>query len=112
MLERLQEVFLELETRELFNLHELHGQLSQRIQGKIDDICVTVTSDFVEMSAQDLPDVSPFEADTGHVVAADLDELLQREEARAVRHAARLDLLPRDVAQCANEVDNRCLQAE
>src|SRR5690242_6324305 len=82
VLKRFEEVFLELESRKLLDLHELHRQLSQRVEGEVDDVGVGMTSNLVEVCAQYLPDVGPLETYTGHVVSTDLDELLQTVGAR------------------------------
>ena len=44
VLEWLEEVFLELEARQLFLLQEAHGQLPQSVEGKIADVNVAVTA--------------------------------------------------------------------
>lgn len=62
------------------------------------------------MLSQDEPDRRPFEADSAHVVIGNLDELLQAEDARLLRQTRRLDLLPRDVTQRLNKVDDGSLR--
>ena len=44
VLEWLEEVFLELEARQLFLLQEAHGQLPQSVEGKIADVNVAVAA--------------------------------------------------------------------
>lgn len=49
VLEWLEEVFLELEARQLFLLQEAHGQLSQSVKGKIADVNVAVAANLKAM---------------------------------------------------------------
>lgn len=58
------------------------------------------------MHSENLPDVGPLETNSTHVVVRDLDQLLEGEETRTIRSARRLDLLPRDVAEGLNELDD------
>lgn len=58
------------------------------------------------MLSENLPDVGPLETNPTHVVIRDLDQLLEGEEARTIRSARRLDLLPRDVAEGLDELDD------
>ena len=64
------------------------------------------------MLSENLPDVGPLETDPSHVVVRDLDQFLEGEETRTIRSARRLDLLPRDVAEGLNELDDGGLEAE
>ena len=76
VLERLKEVFLELEVRQFFLLQEPHRQLAQSIQGKEGNVRIGVRADLVEMLAEDRPHVGPLETNAVHVVVRDLDEFL------------------------------------
>jgi hypothetical protein len=111
VLERLEEVLLKLEVRELLLFEKAHRELPERVERKEADVGVVVAADLrpgesdvgqqmssanprrwemtdlVEVLAEDLPDARPLEPDPGHVVVRDLDELLQAEEARVIRAA-------------------------
>ena len=45
VLERLEEVLLELETGQFFFLQKTHGELPQRVQGEIADMSIAVAAD-------------------------------------------------------------------
>lgn len=64
------------------------------------------------MLSEDEPNRRPFETDTTHVVIRNLDQLLQAEDAWLLRQTRRLDLLPRDVTQRLNKVDDGSLRVE
>ena len=80
VLERPQEVLLELEVGQLLILQEAHRQLPQRIEREKADMGVLVTADLIEVLAEDLPHAGPLQTDTVHVVVRDLDQFLQAEQ--------------------------------
>lgn len=49
VLEWLEEIFLELEARQLLLLQEAHGQLPQSVEGKIADVDVAVAANLKTM---------------------------------------------------------------
>lgn len=63
-------------------------------------------SHLVEVDADDLPNVRPFESDTAHVVVGNVHQLLQREQSRLRTGGRRLDLLPGHLAEGFDKVDN------
>ncbi len=96
VLERLEEVLLELETSQFLNLHEAHRQLPEGVERKEHDGSVGVASNPVEVLSEHIPDVAPFEPDTGHVVVADLDDLLETVCAWGVVGPGHPNLVPAD----------------
>ena len=107
VLERLQEVLLEREVEELFLLEKLARELPERVEAKCTHGRVRMATHMVEVLAENCPQTRPLHADAPHVVVGDLDDLLQREQPRIVRHAGALDLLPRHVTQRLHKVYDR-----
>lgn len=91
------------------------GFLWQQTCGRIMSIAAFSThfaTYLVEVLAQNIPHVRPLQTDTVHVVVRDLHKLLQAEQPGVLGEARGLDLLPRDVTQRPNEVDNCRLQTK
>ena len=79
LLKRLQEIFLKVETCELFLDQEFICQLSQWVNGKDWDIEVLVGAYVDEVLTKHLPDPRPDESDSGHVQICDFHEGLKTE---------------------------------
>lgn len=87
ILERLQEVLLEIEVCQFLLLQEAHRQLSERVESQERNVCIGMTAYLVEMFSQDSPHLRPLQSNSAHVVICDLYELLQAEHPRMFRQA-------------------------
>ena len=82
LVERLQEVFLEIETSKLLFNQELISQLSERVNRKQSHHDIRMRSNFDEMLTQHLPDFGPHEPDSCHVQIGNKHKSLETELAR------------------------------
>ncbi|KAK5633777.1 hypothetical protein RRF57_009491 [Xylaria bambusicola] len=67
-----------------------------------------MATNFVEMLAKYSPNIGPLEPYSGHIVVADLDNLLQTVRARRVIGTGHLDLVPAHLGKSLGKV-NDCL---